>query len=113
MTAALNIAPELHETLSGSVESVSSAVRALLRHAGETPEALPAAFAARALFKAETSGVKRYAVYLNQEEKAIAKELSDRYLLSLSQIVQVLLEDMLFRAGVWPPAGVDSPAGMD
>lgn len=101
MTVAIYIPPELHEALEG-VESISAAIRALLRHAANDPQALASAFAARALFHADTSPVKRYAVYMPHEEKENAKEVADRYLLSLSQMVQILLEDMLYRAGRWP-----------
>lgn len=97
----LNISPELHYAIA-SVEGVSPTIRALIRHAADNPDALPAAFAARALFKADVSPVKRYAVYVTHEEREAAKDLSERYLLSFSQIVQVMLEDMLFRAGRWP-----------
>lgn len=102
MTTAVRIPPELYAALPAEY-STSSLIRELLAGAVADPLAVVSAFAARLHFDVPpTSEPKRYAIYLPKEEYASASALASRFLLSFNQLVQVLLEDMLFRAGRWP-----------
>ena len=105
MTIALRIPETLHRALPAEV-SISGMVRDLLTAAISNNEILAVAFANRAGYRAAQLDIKRYAVYLPKEEQEAAIELADRYLLSLNQLIQILLEDVMYRAGKWPMTNV-------
>lgn len=87
--------------------SVSNIIRQVITDAVVYPDKLPAAFASRLGFKAEDGDTHRYSVYITEEESANGKELAARFLLSFNQMVQILLEDLLFQAGRWPTSKQD------
>lgn len=110
--AAIRIPSALHSAIPQDL-TVSSLVRQMLIEAVADPLVLASAFQSRAEFSAPQDDVKRYAIYLPDKEKEEATEVADRFLLSLNQMIQILLEDTLYRAGIWPPPELDNTALKD
>lgn len=98
---AIRIPPELHKAIPDT-HSVSGMVRQMLASAVENPEAVVSAFATVGQISTTRSPDRRYAIYMTDEENAKASLVAERYLISLNQLVQILLEDLLCRAGRWP-----------
>lgn len=100
---AIRIPQALHNAIPQDI-SVSSLVRQLLEQAVDNPGTVVAAMQTRLDFEPCTDPAQRYSVYLPEREKDEATPVAERFLLSLNQLIQILLEDTLHRAGVWPPA---------
>lgn len=101
MPAVIRIPSALHKAVPADV-SFSSIVRELLTSAVNDPTVVINAMSSRLVFKKrpeESTG--RYAIYISDDEKKAAEELAELLLMSFNQLVQVLLEDLLFRAGRW------------
>lgn len=110
MSVAIRIPKNLHRAIP-QTESVSGIVRKLLDHAEVHPESIPDALGTVGSIQPAREPAGRYAIYMTDEEGAKASLLAERHLLSLNQLVQILLEDLLHRAGRWPVDGdVDKPA---
>lgn len=106
MTINIRIPEALHQAIPKS-PPVSSIIRNILADAVANPEALVEAIRNRQMYMSPQEDIKRYAIYLTDNERDEASRLAGRYLLSLNQLIQLLLEDVLFRAKVWPPAEKD------
>lgn len=105
----IRIAPSLHGSLP-SEASVSAIVRSVINDAVANPEALISAFANRMSFNAPAEADKRYAIHISDAEREAGDLLAAQFNLSTNQMVQILLEDLMFRAGRWP---VDKNAKQD
>lgn len=107
MTITVNIPEKLHRALPTDC-STSSLIRNLLESAVNNPSVLAEAFASRGEFVNPQLDIKRFTVYLPEDECSAADSLAARYLLSRNQLIQILLENVMFRAGHWPPATIDT-----
>ena len=105
----IRIAPSLHRSLPSGI-SVSAIVRNVINDAVDNPEALVSAFANRLNFVAPAEEDRRYAIHISDAEREAGDILASRFNLSTNQMVQILLEDLMFRAGKWP---VDRAANQD
>lgn len=114
MATSIRIPTALHSAIPADL-TVSGVIRSLLENAVEDPTALISAITNLPMIKADQGEVGRYAVYLPDAERMAADVLASSYRLSLSLLVQILLEDMLFRAGKWPvkPPEVDKTTNKD
>lgn len=102
MIVAMQLPERLHSTLPTDC-SVSGLIRRILESAAENPGVLAEAFASRAEFDSPQESMKKYGVYLPEEEADRANKLAAKFLISRNQLIQLLLENVMFRAGLWPP----------
>ena len=108
MQYGVRIPPTLHSTIPTG-QSVSGLIRQLLIDVIEHPETVAAALVNVYTITPSLEPAKRYAVYVPDEEYSKACIFAERYRLSLNQLIQILLEDLMFRAGRWP-IGIDKSA---
>jgi hypothetical protein len=101
MQYGIRIPPALHAAIPEG-HSVSGLIRQLLSNAIEDPGAVLAAFSTLPQVDVDKTTPQRYALYLPDVEQAKASALAEKYRLSLNQLIQIMLEDLLFRAGRWP-----------
>lgn len=106
MQVGVYIPTSLHKLLPTEC-SVSGLIRQALKDAGEDNRLLIQAFATREAFNTNKGEIKKYTTYFPEDEHKAAVELADRYLLSLTQLIRILLEGALFNAGKWPPEQKD------
>lgn len=106
MQVSLYLPTELHKALPSEC-SVSGLIRQALKDVQDDHLLLVQAFAARGAFNTGHRETKKYAIYFPEDEHKAATELAEQYLLSLSQLIRILLEGVLFNAGKWPPEQKD------
>lgn len=100
-TMTISIPKSLHNAIPKNT-SVSNMIRQVVADAANYPDRLPAAFASRWGFTSVQDEIHRYSVYVTEEEREEGTKLASHFLLSYNQMVQILLEDLLYRAGKWP-----------
>lgn len=100
-TMTIKIPRSLHNALPQNM-AVTNRIRHIIADAIDHPHKLPSAFASRLKFEASPEELHRYSVYVTEEERIEGTKLASRFLLSYNQMVQILLEDLLFQAGKWP-----------
>lgn len=106
MSIALRIPTSLHKAIP-SETSVSSMIRSLLAGAVANHDILVAAIANRRYFDTPQDEIARHMIYIPANEQHEASRLAAKYLYSLNQLIQILLEGMMFDAGKWPPTEKD------
>lgn len=101
MAMNIRIAPALHRTFPSEV-SVSHLVRSAINDAVANPEVLVEAFRNRLHFTTPPGEDQRYAIHISDAERQAGDTLAARFSLSTNQMIKILLEDLMFRAGRWP-----------
>lgn len=107
MTTTIRIPTSLHSALPREA-SVSGTIRSLLAGAVANHDVLIAAIANRRyFFSTPQDEIARHMIYIPANEQEEASHLAAKYLLSLNQLIQILLEGAMFDDGKWPPAEKD------
>lgn len=87
--------------------SVSSTIRALLASAVANHATLIAAIANRRYFSTPQDEIARHMIYIPAKEQEEASYLAAKYLYSLNQLIQILLEGAMYDVGKWPQTEKD------
>lgn len=102
MSVHIRIPSSLHRLIPSEV-SASSMVRQLVTSAAANNDLLIAAIANRRYFDTPQDEISRHMIYMTGQEQEEASKLAAKYMYSTNQLIQILLEGIMYDAGVWPP----------